>query len=146
MKKIIFVFILVIGTSFLNVYGQTKNDDIIKLLKISGSDKLADQMMIAMIPQFKKIVPSIPDIFWEKFKEKLNMDDFLYLCVPIYSKYYTHDDIKQLIKFYESPLGKKMVEVTPLLSQETMVIGQKWGEKLGQDIVNELINEGYLTY
>jgi len=146
MKKIIFVFILVIGTSFFNVYGQTKNDDIIKLLKISGSDKLADQMMIAMIPQFKKIVPSIPDIFWEKFKEKLNMDDFLYLCVPIYSKYYTHDDIKQLIKFYESPLGKKMVEVTPLLSQETMVIGQKWGEKLGQDIVNELINEGYLTY
>jgi len=37
-----------------------------------------------------------------------------------------------------------MAEVTPLLTQETMTIGQQWGEKLGQDIVNELIKEGYL--
>jgi len=37
-----------------------------------------------------------------------------------------------------------MVEVIPLLTQETMAIGQKWGEKLGQDIVNELIKDGYV--
>jgi uncharacterized protein len=146
MKKIILVFILVIGTSFFNIYGQTKDDDIIKLLRISGSVKLADQMMTAMIPQYKKLVPNIPDIFWDKFIEKINMDDFLHLCVPVYSKYYTHDEIKQLINFYESPLGKKMVEVAPLMSQETMLIGRKWGEKLAQDIVNELTKEGYLTY
>jgi hypothetical protein len=68
----------------------------------------------------------------------------LYTCIPVYNKYYTHDEIKQLIAFYESSLGKKLVEVTPLLTQETMIIGQKWGEKLGQDIVDELIREGYV--
>jgi hypothetical protein len=144
MKRFAFVVFFVIGISNFCIYGQTKNDDILKLLKISGSDKLAEQMMDAMIPQFKQLVPNVPDAFWVKFKEKLNADDLLNACIPAYNKYYTHNDIKQLIAFYESPLGKKMVEVTPLLLQETMAAGQKWGEKLGQDIANELIKEGYI--
>jgi len=144
MKKLIFVLAFVIGTSAFGIYGQTKNDDILKLLRVSGADKMADQMMALIIPQFKQLVPGIPDAFWVKFREKLNMDDLLFACIPAYSKFYTHDEIKQLIKFYESPLGKRMVEVTPLLTQETMAIGQKWGEKLGQDIVNELIKDGYV--
>jgi len=37
-----------------------------------------------------------------------------------------------------------MVEVTPLLTQETMAIGRSWGEKLGRDIVNELRQEGFI--
>jgi hypothetical protein len=146
MKKIILVFAIVIGTSAFGIYGQTKNDDILKLLRISGTDKMAEQMMSALIPQFKQLVPDIPDVFWVKVSENLNIDDLLTACVPAYNKFYTHDEIKQLIKFYESPLGKRMVEVTPLLAQETMAIGQKWGEKLGQDIVNELIKDGYLDY
>jgi len=145
MKKLIFVFAIIIGTSAFGVYGQTKNDDIIKLLRVSGSDKMADQMMAALIPQFKQIIPDIPDVFWVRFKQKINIDELLLACVPAYSKYYTHDEIKQLIKFYESPLGKRMVEVTPLLTQETMAVGQKWGEKLGQEIVNDLIKEGYVN-
>ncbi|MDR0785495.1 MAG: hypothetical protein LBE74_06380 [Treponema sp.] len=39
MKKLSFVLIFIIGTSVFGVYGQTKNDDILKLLRISGSDK-----------------------------------------------------------------------------------------------------------
>jgi len=144
MKKLIFVFAIIIGTSAFGIYGQTKNDDIIKLLKVSGTDKLADQMMTVIIPQFKQLVPGIPDAFWVKFRQKINIDELLLACVPAYSKYYTHDEIKQLIRFYESPLGKRMVEVTPLITQETMAIGQQWGEKLGQDIVNELIKDGYV--
>jgi hypothetical protein len=144
MKKLTFVLIFIIGTSVFGIYGQTKNDDILKLLRISGSEKLADQIMNAMIPQFQQLIPEIPNVFWIRFSEKLNIDELLYACIPVYDKYYTHDEVKQLIAFYESSLGEKLVEVTPLLTQETMVIGQKWGEKLGQDIVNELIKEGYV--
>jgi hypothetical protein len=121
MKKLLFSIFL-IGTGIFGIYGQTKNDDILRLLRISGTDKLVDQMMDAMIPQFQQLVP-IPDAFWIKFREKLNVDDLLYACIPAYNKYYTHDEIKQLITFYESPLGKRVVEVTPFLTQETMVVG-----------------------
>ena len=145
MRKTIFVFALIFGINSFFVYGQTKNDDILKLLRISGTDKLGDQMMDAMIPQFQQLIPGIPKAFWDRFRVKMKIDDLLYACVPAYSKYYTHDEIKQLIVFYESPLGRRMVEVTPLLTQDTMAIGQVWGEKLGQEIVNELIIEGYIS-
>jgi hypothetical protein len=144
MKKHLFFLVFVIGAGFLGVYGQTKNDDILKLLRISGTAKLSEQMVAAMIPNFKQLVPDIPDVFWDRFMAKLNVDELLYSCIPAYDKYYTHDEIKQLIIFYESPIGKKTVEVTPLLLQETMAVGEKWGEKLGQDVVRELMKEGYL--
>ena len=110
MKRLIFVFILTLGTSNFCIYGQTKNDDILKLLRISGTDKLTEQIMSAMITQFEELIPGIPDTFWisfwNRFREKINIDDMLYSCIPVYNKYYSHDEIKQLIKFYESPIGK----------------------------------------
>ena len=150
MKKLFFTLFFVIGTGTFCIYGQTKNDDILKLLRISGTDKLTEQIMSAMITEFEELIPGIPDTFWisfwNRFREKINIDDMLYSCIPAYSKYYSHNEIKQLIKFYESPIGKKVVRVTPLLTQETMIIGQKWGEKISQDIINELLIEGYIIY
>jgi hypothetical protein len=75
----------------------------------------------------------------------MDIESLIRACVPAYSKYYTHDEIKQLIAFYETPLGRRVVEVTPSITQETMLIGQTWGEKLGQDIVDELIKDGYIS-
>jgi len=144
MKKLIFTLIIVIGTGSFSLFGQTINDDIKKLIQVSGSDKLAEQVMDAMIPQFQQLVPGIPEAFWVRVKNRINIDDLVDACIPVYRKYYTHDDIKQLIQFYESPLGKKMVAVTPAMTQETMIIGQNWGEQLGYDIVNELIREGFV--
>ena len=144
MKKRVIIALLLFAVGFFGVYGQTKNDDILKLLRVTGTDKLADQMMDALIPQFKQLIPDIPDQFWARFRGKMNTDDLLFACVPAYSKYYSHDEIKQLLAFYESPLGKRLIEVTPLLTQDTMLVGQKWGEQLGTDIANELIKEGYI--
>jgi len=135
MKKIAFVVFFVIGIGASGIYGQTKNDDIVKLLKVSGADKMSSQIFDAMTAQFKSMMPNAN---WAEIKKKANLDGLLYECIPIYDKYYTHDEIKQLIKFYESPLGKRLVETNPLIMNESMAIGQRWGEKLAQVIMSEL--------
>jgi hypothetical protein len=38
----------------------------------------------------------------------------------IYDKHFTHKDIKQLIKFYKSPIGQKMLDKTPELTKDLM--------------------------
>ena len=143
MKNKVLLFIILIGISTF-AYGQTKTDDILRLLKISGASEIAVQTMDALIPQFQQIVPDIPNVFWIRFMEKLDIEGLLDACVPAYDKHFSHDEIRQLINFYESPLGRRLVEATPLINQETMLIGQKWGEQLGHDIVVELIKEGYI--
>jgi hypothetical protein len=135
MKKLVFAVFFVIGIGVSGICGQTKNDDIVKMLRVSGSDKMSSQMFDNMMAQFK---PLMPNANWAQIKKKANLDGLLYECVPVYDKYYTHDEIKELIKFYESPLGRKMVDTNPLILNETMAIGQRWGEKLTQIIMSEL--------
>jgi hypothetical protein len=148
MKKLVVTLILVLGAGgAFGVFGQSKRDDIIKLMKVSGSDKMADQMMDMMIAQMKELVvlnKALPDAYWDKFKKKADANELMQLCIPVYEKHYTHDEIKQLISFYQSPLGQKLIKITPQVMAETMAIGQQWGAKIGGQIAGELINDGHL--
>ena len=71
--------------------------------------------------------------------------DLINELVPIYDRYFTESEIKDLIKFYESPVGKKMVLNQPLILKDSMTVGQNWGMKIGQEIVEDLQKEGYLN-
>jgi hypothetical protein len=63
--------------------------------------------------------------------------------VPIYDKYYTETDIDQLIEFYKSPVGKKMIEVQPQLTQESMLAGQTWGRQIAEKVMHRMKEKGY---
>ncbi len=79
--------------------------DILRMMTITGSDKLGEQMLFAMIEQLKPMAPQVPEEFWTAFGEEVDMDVFIEGLVPIYAKHLTHDDIKGIIAFYESPAG-----------------------------------------
>ena len=46
--------------------------------------------------------------------------------VPVYDKYYSEEELKQLVNFYQSPAGKKFLEVTPEIVEETMQANIKY--------------------
>lgn len=62
----------------------------------------------------------------------------------IYDKYYSAQDIKDLIAFYKTPIGQKSVAIAPKIAIESMQIGQGWGMELGKQIgerVNKRLSE-----
>jgi len=52
------------------------------------------------------------------------------LAVPIYQKHFTKDEIKQMIAFQESPLGRKIGTEMPLIENELSIAGQTFGATL----------------
>ena len=48
----------------------------------------------------------------------------------IYDKYMDEDDLKAVIDFYSSGSGKKFIEISPKMLQESMQIGKEWYQKL----------------
>ncbi len=52
--------------------------------------------------------------------EKL-IDDIIH----IYARHFTHDDVRSMLVFYETPVGMKTIEVMPNLMQEGMQAGQR---------------------
>lgn len=48
----------------------------------------------------------------------------------IYMETYTHAEIKEMLKFYDSPVGKKMASSLGEITKKSTVVGQEWGMKL----------------
>lgn len=111
-----------------------------KLLEASGSMSTAKSMVPQIIAMVKQQSPSVASTFWDGYQKKWE-DKFgtklVELYAPIYYKHLTLDDLKKIVAFYESPVGKKMGTATPAMMTESMQMGQQ----LGMEIVNELQKE-----
>ena len=75
--------------------------------------------------------------------EKANTQ-FMDIYVSIYYRYLTINDLKKITQFYESPVGKKLAESTPVMTAEAMEAGQQIGMVIAQEIVANLKEKGYI--
>ncbi|MBN1899299.1 MAG: DUF2059 domain-containing protein [Spirochaetes bacterium] len=140
----LFLFISLSMTGFLQAEKKNaKQSDIKELLILTGSDKIGIQMLNQIIDNFRVSMPDVPAEYWDSFLEKVNKEALIELIIPVYDKHLTHEDIKELIKFYKSPLGKKLISVMPIITQESYSAGYEWGKKLAEQVMEELKEKGY---
>jgi uncharacterized protein len=68
-------------------------------------------------------VPKFMDTFNTRFAAAAPPSKVTDSIVPIYAKHFTLEEIQGLIKFYESPLGQKLVKEMPEVVQESQSAG-----------------------
>ena len=124
---------------------EAKNKDIRHLMEVSGDVRAMRQTMIAMVDQLRPVLTDLPDEYWDEFKAAIMTDELPELMVPVYARHFTHDQILQLIEFYESPLGRLVVEKQPLIQLDAMGVGQNWGSKKAVAIMERLKEQGAVT-
>ncbi len=131
----------------LTVFSQNTDKEyeslVYKLLDQSGSSVIATQLMDQMIDTYKSSNTNVPDEFWESFKNQFDIQSLQSKLIPVYAKHYTKDDLKEIIKFYKSDLGKKIIEKTPLISQESYDIGAGWGKEITEKVIEKMKAAGY---
>ena len=91
---------------------------------------MATHIMQQVMESAKADTPDVPDKVWKDFGQTVKPTDFVDRLVPIDDKYFTHEDIKGLIQFYQSPLGHKLLSVQPKVMQESAEVGDDWGAQL----------------
>ena len=123
---------------------DAKLADIRKLMNLTGGGDIGKQVVEQMLETFKQSNPNIPETFWTEFMKEVDANQLIELNVPIYDKHLTHEDIKGIIAFYESPVGKKFITVLPQIVEESYAAGQEWGYGIGTKLRNKLEKEGYL--
>jgi hypothetical protein len=114
-----------------------------RLLQVTGGGRLGVQVIDTMMSSFKKGFPAVPEVFWTEFRSEIHEDDLVDMCVPIYDRHFSEEEILGIVAFYETPLGKRLLEAQPLVLQESMQAGQEWGRTLGQRVINRLKERGY---
>ncbi len=117
-------------------------------------EQFANMISMQMSQTLRQSNPDIPprafDIIQQEVMavigEELESGSFERLIVPVYAKYFNLEEVQELLAFYRTDIGRKTVEVMPLLTQESMQVGQNWGINIGpligQRVVQKLAEEG----
>lgn len=145
MYKFLFIIGLCLAACVCNGQQSESEKDILKLLEVNGSAATYDLAFEQMVAQYKMMKPNVPQVFWESAKRDVFDKEIVELnkkLIPVYQKCFTADEIKQLIAFYQSPLGKKLTEGTTKVSKESMQIAQTWGMALGGKLNKYLTEKG----
>lgn len=133
----------------LTAFGQTDKEyskTLKKMFEVSGSGESFQTAIDQMFALYKQQYTEVDSEVWsglEKEFSKTSLNDLTEMLVPVYSKYLSLEDLKELIKFYETKVGKKFAKSNPLILQESMQVGQEWGMKIGQDFAKKMKDKGY---
>ncbi|MEW6732752.1 MAG: DUF2059 domain-containing protein [Acidobacteriota bacterium] len=120
-----------------------KVKDIKRLIAITSGENLVRQMMNHLISSFKTSLPQVPEQYWDNFIKEVNENELIERLIPIYERHLTHEDIKGLINFYETPTGQRVLKALPEISKESFTIGQSYGREVGEKIIKKLREDGY---
>ena len=114
-----------------------------QLIVATGALEIGEQFANAISQQMAQALrqtnPDIPPRAFEIIQqevmtvigEELANGSFENQMVPVYAKYFTLQEVEELLAFYRTAIGQKTVEVMPLLTQESMQVGQNWGIGIG---------------
>jgi hypothetical protein len=56
----------------------------------------------------------------------------------IYASHFTEPELKQLLTFYQSPLGQKVIAEEPKAADETMASAGTWADNLSEEVINKM--------
>lgn len=131
MKKLLFVVaVLFIGYSAsAQITDDSYKPKVKKLIDIqSGSESMMD----GMVENLKKFGVSISDSKMPAFKKEVQaeIDKFKDQQADAYMKVYSKDEIDAMLKFYTSPMGKKIQAKQGKITAETAQLQQDFQQKI----------------
>ncbi len=112
--------------------------DILRLLQLTQAGAMGEQAVQYLFATYKQSMPQVKDELWQELKKEISADELLQRLVPVYEKHFSASDIKELIRFYESPVGKKLTVTLPSVNQEALGIGQTWGSEIAVRVKRRL--------
>jgi uncharacterized protein len=59
----------------------------------------------------------------------------------IYAFNFSVDELRQMTLFYRSPVGQKFVEKLPAITQQSLAVGQKFGQEIAGDLRQRMIEQ-----
>ena len=130
MKKLI-LFLSIFFTIFTT---QSQNENykevLLDFMEAQGTldtfNSTIDQMSEMMGNQIEaeKIKPLMDEMF----------SGLIDALVPVYQKHLSIQDLKDGIGMYQTAIGKKIAEKSPLITQETMGVSMEWGIQFSSKI------------
>jgi len=118
-------------------------DKVSLIRRILERTKAADRVLTGIeeaIPAQRAANPQIPKEFWNKLLARARGDaaHLVDMLVRVYETQFTVAELEQLAAFYDSPVGRHLIEAQPIILAQTMQAGQLWGARLSAAVMQEV--------
>lgn len=118
------LFFLVMGFTAFSQQEDSFEAKSIKLIGMTAGQQfdIMTEPLLNMVPEENR----------EAFKNELarSTNELYKKMAAVYTESFTEEEIDKILAFYNTAVGKKMVEITPELTKKGMEIGQAWGMEL----------------
>ncbi len=149
MKKFVSIIAVMILFSSLSSFSQENNSeinpakkaDIVKLLTLMGNEQVAYNIIKYVVNSYQRYVDA-PDEYWTKLMQMHSPYKFIEMNIPVYDENFTHSEIKELIKFYESPVGRKMQRLLVTISDAVYKNEQEFSHMVHAKSKEQLQKDG----
>jgi hypothetical protein len=107
-----------------------------------GKEDISPEIKQKIYPVVEESASNLKTNFEMLFRNEVKFKDLVdKVYLPVYRVHFSETEIKQLIDFYNSPVGKKVSALTPAIMQESSArFNQTYGatvQKLGSQLVKD---------
>ena len=114
----------------------SKEKDIRKLLDLLGSVEVGKMMLDEFFDAITDL--NVRNRLKEASEKEVDFSEIIEREVCMYNDNFTHNEIKQMIEFHASPIGRKIFSLRPLLLKESAENSKLWGQKTMRKILEHM--------
>ncbi len=89
----------------------------------------------AVEKDYDAITPMMLDI------ANAHLSEIADLVARVYAVNFTAGELREIQAFYQTPTGQKVREKMPVVTQESMILGQQWGKTLAAELRARIVEE-----
>jgi uncharacterized protein len=109
------------------------------------------------VPLVRGVVTKVKDMFMQTnfmYAKDLNevaaimdkdyssrVDELVDASARIYARHFTEAELRNLLTFYQTPLGRKVIAEEPKALDESMAYAGAWGDKLSEEVIARMREE-----
>jgi hypothetical protein len=90
-------------------------------------------------PEVDKAYDAVTPILLESLNNRLQ--EFIDRIAPIYARNFTAGELGDIAAFYRTPTGQKLLEKLPGVMQQSLAVGQQFGQTLALDMQQRILEE-----
>jgi uncharacterized protein len=120
------------------------------LMDVTETSKLGDNINAYLTDRIRTIMshnltpdklPKFMDSFSQKFAAASPSSAVTDAMVPIYARAFSMEDIQEMAKFYESPVGQKMVKELPKVTQDAQNTGVQIEQNAAMSVLDGMTDD-----
>lgn len=120
------------------------------MMEASRVDKQFEQVIPLLLDRlkesFRTLAPDkrgVIDGVFQQMQSKFisRRGELLDEIAALYAQRLEAAEMKAVAEFYRSPVGSKLIDAQPQIMQDSIMAGQRWGQRIGREIEEEARRE-----